>query len=449
MSDYNFTFDGGYARENERSDDVVEKLAKMAGGVALPGAWGLVQSLATTWTQPMSGPSWLRAVRCTLMSAGAVVAYRKERNPAATEERTDKVHRYIEAEGLAPISEIERIRSLAFVYLARREPYEDGKIAGTDYVVRRFRCGLRAIFYDERDVRDCEAGKWAPSYLLAKPSDTERSVAAVREAVWAAVGGDIDFGVRVSRYGEPSFSLSRLRDAGDYIDRPENGEAAMLGSLADRCLRFAARGLHRRILFYGPPGTGKTVLSRQLGQNVGNGRALRMDPVAVSRSGNARLFDMVALLRPAVVILDDLDRADGVDGLLNLVEESDVSPLLIASVNAVDRLDPALLRPGRFDEVVHVGPPGEQWRRAILGHYAERFDLDSTVDLDALAGQTDGFSPAELQELVKVCSVVGADVLDVEIGRLRQQAGFYGDGAVSRHLARRDGNPAVPTTASC
>lgn len=446
MSHSTFTFEGGYFREAEKTDDVVEQLAKMAGGVALPGAWGLVQSLATTWTQPMSGPPWLRALRCTLMSAGAVVAYRKERSPEAVEERSDKIKAYIDAKGLGTVKDIEQVRGLAFVYLNAHDPFEDSKIAGTEFVVRRFRCGLHAIFYDEREVRDCEAGKWQPVYMVAAERDAARVVDSVRDAVWAGVGGDIDFAATINRYGDATFSLSRLRPAGDYVDRPENGEAAVLATLADRCLRFAERGLRRRILFYGPPGTGKTVLSRKLGQLVSHGRALRMDPVAVSRSGNARLFEMVALLQPAVVILDDLDRADGVDGLLNLVEESDAAPLLIASVNAIDRLDPALLRPGRFDEAIYVGPPGVHWRRDILAHYAERFALDGSANLDHLADATDGFSPAELLELVKVCSVVGLDMLDVELDRLRRQASFYADGAVSRHLARRDGGNA-PTTA--
>lgn len=451
-SSHFFSFDyRGEGPTDFTADKVADTLVKMAGGAPLPGVLGLAQGVAATWTQPMSGPGWLRAARCSLMTAGALLAYRKEKNPKATEVRSDKAADYVKALGLTPADELDDIRGLAYSYLSRQTSYVDRKLPGADSrPVRVFSCGLHVIFYDERELEDCTSGRYAPSKLYRTPGDTSRVLEAVRNAAWASASGDIEFTCRSGRYGDVSYSVGPMSPSGDFVDRPANGEAAVLSELAVRCRKFNARGLRRRILFYGPPGTGKTTLARKLAVAVGDGRALRMDPTAVSRTSNRSMMTMIDLLQPTVVMLDDLDRAGGVDGMLSLIEETQSVPVIVASVNAIGQLDPALLRPGRFDEVVQVDPPGASWRYEIMKHYAEVFGLDPSVDIRAQSKDpTDGFSPAELKELIQVAAVVGPEVLEVELHRLRMQHALYSGDAVDSFLRnRRAGSvEAVPTKA--
>ena len=157
------------------------------------------------------------------------------------------------------------------------------------------------FFYSAELMNDSSKEGWGPAVLASKAGREAAAVEAVRSAVWEGCGGDIDFSITgENTWGDPMFVLSPLSPPGDFVDRPENGETAVLGQLADRCQRFNAKGLRRGLLFYGAPGCGKTTLARHLARQVGGGRALRLDPEAVSRCQSGRLIEMIRLLRPTV-----------------------------------------------------------------------------------------------------------------------------------------------------
>lgn len=413
----------------------IDALVSASGGAPLPGVFGLAQVLAETWTTKADGPRWLRFSRSALMSAGAILAYHKSKQPPETQSSRDRVQEWLDANHLVAPSELREIASLAYVYLKMTSTFKDEKVAGEDTVLRRFSCGIVALFYSKAGLQATEKDGYAPAGIFCVEGQEAAALSAVREAIWTGVGGDLDFSSTEGQWGEPIFSLSRLADPSDYVDRKENGEHAVLGQLADRCQRFTAAGLRRGLLFWGSPGTGKSSLARQLATAVGNGRALRLDPEAVTRASSRRLIEMVTLLQPSVVLLDDLDRANGVDGLLSMIEDGAGASVVIATVNAVDRLDPALLRPGRFDEVIEVPAPSAAWLRDIAAHYVERFG--AVVDLDALMPTVEGFTPAELRELLQVVAIVGADILPVEVERLSRQRALYSGDAVSCFLRDR------------
>src|SRR5690606_6307361 len=179
----------------------------------------------------------------------------------------------------------------------------------------------------------------------------------------------------------------------------------------------------RGVLLVGPPGTGKTLLARAVAGEAGvpffsiNGSEFIEMFVGVGASRVRDLFDEAKKVAPAIVFIDEIDavgrsRGAGLGGghdqreqtLNQLLSEMDGFSrndltIVIAATNRPDVLDPALLRPGRFDRRVVVDRPELAARKAILGVHTRDKPLSSDVDIDQLAADTPGFSGAELANL--------------------------------------------------
>jgi cell division protease FtsH len=179
----------------------------------------------------------------------------------------------------------------------------------------------------------------------------------------------------------------------------------------------------RGILLVGPPGTGKTLLARAVAGEAGvpffsiNGSEFIELFVGVGASRVRELFDEAKKVAPAIIFIDEIDavgrsRGAGLGGghdereqtLNQLLSEmdgfsrSDLT-IVLAATNRPDVLDPALLRPGRFDRRVVVDRPELDARLAILGVHTKNKPLGSDVDLEAVARNTPGFSGADLSNL--------------------------------------------------
>lgn len=190
----------------------------------------------------------------------------------------------------------------------------------------------------------------------------------------------------------------------------------------------------RGILLYGPPGTGKTMMAKAAAHYT--------DSVFVSTSGSQfiemyvgigaqRIRDLFQEARnlakrngknSAIIFIDEIDviggRRDGAqhreyDQTLNqLLTEMDgitsdrqIRLLVVAATNRKDMLDPALLRPGRFDRHIHVDLPDKKARRQILALHTKNKPLASSVDIDAIAEETFGFSGAQLESLANEAAI--------------------------------------------
>ncbi len=186
------------------------------------------------------------------------------------------------------------------------------------------------------------------------------------------------------------------------------------------------------VLLVGPPGTGKTLLARAVAGEAGvpffsiSGSDFVEMFVGVGASRVRDLFTQGKKNAPCLIFIDEIDavgrkRGAGLGGghdereqTLNqlLVEmdgfESNEGVILIAATNRPDVLDPALLRPGRFDRQVVVPTPDVQGRRRILEVHARRTPLAKDVDLDTLARGTPGFSGADLENLVNEAALQAA-----------------------------------------
>ena len=190
--------------------------------------------------------------------------------------------------------------------------------------------------------------------------------------------------------------------------------------------KFNAIGakIPKGVLLYGPPGTGKTLLAKAVAGEAGvafftiSGSDFVEMFVGVGASRVRDLFEQAKKNSPCIIFIDEIDavgrqRGAGVGGghdereqTLNqlLVEmdgfEANEGIIILAATNRPDILDPALLRPGRFDRQVTVGRPDVRGREAILGVHTRKKPLTAEVDLSIIAKQTPGFTGADLANLV-------------------------------------------------
>jgi cell division protease FtsH len=207
--------------------------------------------------------------------------------------------------------------------------------------------------------------------------------------------------------------------------------------------KFASLGarIPRGVLLVGPPGTGKTLLSRAVAGEAGvpffsiSGSEFVEMFVGVGASRVRDLFDQAKRNAPCIVFVDEIDavgrqRGAGLGGshdereqTLNqiLVEmdgfDSSTNVIVIAATNRPDVLDPALLRPGRFDRQVILDRPDIQGRRAILEVHARGKPLEEDVSIENLARQTPGFSGADLENLVNEAAILAARRNRKTVGR--------------------------------
>ncbi|MDJ0953403.1 MAG: ATP-dependent zinc metalloprotease FtsH [Acidimicrobiia bacterium] len=198
--------------------------------------------------------------------------------------------------------------------------------------------------------------------------------------------------------------------------------------------KFRAIGakIPKGVLLYGPPGTGKTLLARAVAGEAGvpffsiSGSDFVEMFVGVGASRVRDLFEQAKQSGPAIVFIDEIDavgrhRGAGLGGghdereqtlnqLLVELDGFDVNTgvIVIAATNRPDILDPALLRPGRFDRQVVVDRPDLKGREQILEVHAKGKPLDEDIDLEALARQTPGFTGADLANLINEAALLAA-----------------------------------------
>jgi len=219
--------------------------------------------------------------------------------------------------------------------------------------------------------------------------------------------------------------------------------------------KFLAMGakIPRGVLLYGPPGTGKTLLARAVAGEAGvpffsiSGSDFVEMFVGVGASRVRDLFEQAKASAPAIIFMDEIDavgrhRGAGMGGghdereqtLNQLLVEMDgfdtkTGVILIAATNRPDILDPALLRPGRFDRQIVVDRPDLVGRRAILGVHANGKPLSEDVNLDVLSRRTPGFTGADLANLLNEAALLTARTTQESIG-MRQM-----EEAIDRVLA--------------
>ena len=226
-------------------------------------------------------------------------------------------------------------------------------------------------------------------------------------------------------------SVSFIDVAGVTEAKEELQEVVEFLKYPEKFVALGAR-IPRGVLLVGPPGTGKTLLARAVAGEAGvpffsiSGSEFVEMFVGVGASRVRDLFDQAKRNAPCIIFVDEIDavgrqRGAGLGGshdereqTLNqiLVEmdgfETNTNIIVIAATNRPDILDPALLRPGRFDRQVVIDAPDFKGREAILEVHSKGKPMEKDVELDVLARRTPGFSGADLANLVNEAAIMAA-----------------------------------------
>jgi cell division protease FtsH len=214
-------------------------------------------------------------------------------------------------------------------------------------------------------------------------------------------------------------AVEELQEIKEFLENPKKFQA------------LGAR-IPKGVLLYGPPGTGKTLLARSVAGEAGvpffsiSGSDFVEMFVGVGASRVRDLFEQAKQASPCIIFMDEIDavgrhRGAGLGGghdereqtLNQLLVEMDGfemkdNIILIAATNRPDILDPALLRPGRFDRQIVVDRPDRNGRRRILEVHTKGKPLSADIDLDTLAAGTPGFTGADLANLVNEAALLAA-----------------------------------------
>ncbi len=235
----------------------------------------------------------------------------------------------------------------------------------------------------------------------------------------ARLASDSETPVRFSDVAGADEAVEELREVVEFLRDPERFQ--LLGAR-----------IPRGVLLCGPPGTGKTLLARAVAGEADvpfltiSGSDFVEMFVGVGASRVRDLFKQATSQAPAIVFVDEIDavgrhRGTGVGGghdereqtLNQLLVEMDgfdasTGVILVAATNRPDVLDPALLRPGRFDRQVVVDLPDVRGRAAILEVHARNKPIDPSVDLQVLARRTPGFTGADLSNVLNEAALLAA-----------------------------------------
>jgi cell division protease FtsH len=230
-------------------------------------------------------------------------------------------------------------------------------------------------------------------------------------------------------------AVEELHEIKEFLENPKKFQA------------LGAR-IPKGVLLYGPPGTGKTLLARAVAGEAGvpffsiSGSDFVEMFVGVGASRVRDLFEQAKQNSPCIIFMDEIDavgrhRGAGLGGghdereqtLNQLLVEMDGfemkdNIILIAATNRPDILDPALLRPGRFDRQIVVDRPDRNGRKKILEVHTRGKPLAREIDIDALAGQTPGFTGADLSNLVNEAALLAARNGKREITQIELEEGI-------------------------
>lgn len=280
--------------------------------------------------------------------------------------------------------------------------------------------------------------------------------------IWYRIMQQNSGGGKMSSFGKSkaklinkdSKKLITFKDVAGLVEEKEElGEIVDFLKNPKRFTEMGAR-IPKGVLLVGPPGTGKTYLSRAVAGEAGvpffimSGSDFVEMFVGVGASRVRDLFEAAKKNAPCIIFIDEIDavgrrRGAGLGGghdereqtLNQLLVEMDgfgtnEGVIVMAATNRQDILDPALLRPGRFDRMVYVGKPDIRAREAVLKVHSKGKKLAEDVDLRLIARRTPGFTPADLENLMNESALLAArngnariTMEDVNEASIKVQAG--------------------------
>lgn len=270
-------------------------------------------------------------------------------------------------------------------------------------------------------------------------------------------------GGKMSSFGKSKAKLINKEDGKNLVKfkdvaglEEEKGELEEIVDFLKNPKKFIDMGarIPKGVLLVGPPGTGKTYLSKAVAGEAGvpffimSGSDFVEMFVGVGASRVRDLFESAKKNAPCIIFIDEIDavgrkRGTGLGGghdereqtLNQLLVEMDgfgtnEGVIVMAATNRADILDPAILRPGRFDRTVYVGKPDVRARKAILEIHSRGKKLADDVNFEVIAKRTPGFTPADLENLMNESALLAArrsenaiSMEDIDEASIKVQAG--------------------------
>lgn len=276
----------------------------------------------------------------------------------------------------------------------------------------------------------------------------------------------MNFGKSRARVTEPDDREKTFDDVAGLVEEKEQlGEIVDFLADPQKYTRLGAR-IPKGVIMVGPPGTGKTLLAKAVAGEAGvpffsiSGSDFVEMFVGVGASRVRDLFEEAKKNAPCIVFIDEIDavarrRGSGLGGghdereqtLNQMLVEMDgfgvnEGIIVMAATNRVDILDPAILRPGRFDRRIHVGLPDVRGREDILKVHAKNKPMAEDVNLDEVARTTAGFAGADLENLLNEAAIAAARdnrayVVDEDIRKSFIKVGI-GSEKKSRIISEKD-----------
>ena len=328
------------------------------------------------------------------------------------------------------------------ITLNLHSPYEGKtKLTGDIADMEAFRNEMMPVIRDHTEDGTLQSYDFKPvdgpsAFDLVLPA---LIVGLVLIIIWAIFAGRANAGNPMANFGKartvlgvPDGKKVTFADvAGADEEKEELAEVVDFLRNPDKFTQIGARIPHG-LLLVGPPGTGKTLLARAVAGEAGvqflsiSGSDFVEMYVGVGASRVRDLFEQAKKIAPAIIFIDEIDavgrkRGSGLGGghdekeqtLNQLLVEMDgfsrtEGVIVLAATNRPDILDPALLRPGRFDRQIHVGRPDVKGREEILKVHAKGKKLDATVNLKTVARSTAGFTGADLSNLLNEAAIMAA-----------------------------------------
>lgn len=255
----------------------------------------------------------------------------------------------------------------AILKVLKKFPYETLKTSTEGTVIHLVKLDVGTVGW----VTNTKFSSFKVSAIYAETTNLESIREKIKQLLWNQFKGK-PLVLRRNNNVNRSFDEDRVVLEIDDTFMP------LPSKLADDYTRYLKRavegGVNRAVMLYGPPGTGKSTLARTLVNNL-EMRSFRIRIEDVGGIDNSTLSEAIEIFKPDAIILDDFDRAGGQEALLETLENfSQNVKLVIATVNHRDNLDEALLRPGRFDELILVKRMDDNVIKNVLGEHVEMFD---------------------------------------------------------------------------
>lgn len=376
----------------------------------------------------LSRSAWAGIALLAAIAVGSFFIF--DGGPARTELSFSELEDAIESGEIAQATILDRSHQVEGTFIEGDEPFIASFPAeATDELFEELRAAEPAI---ELDTDRQPTNVWVQ--LIAQFLPLLLIVGIFWFFISSAQGGRglFSFGKAKARKFDkdlPTVTFSDVAGAEEAIE--ELSEIRDFLSNPDRFKKLGAR-IPKGVLLYGPPGTGKTLLARAVAGEAGvpffsiSGSDFVEMFVGVGASRVRNLFDQAKESAPAIIFVDEIDavgrhRGAGLGGghdereqtLNQLLVEMDgfdvtTGVILIAATNRPDILDPALLRPGRFDRQIVVDHPDLEGRKAIVDVHAKGKPFESDVSSDVIARRTPGFTGADLANLLNESALLSA-----------------------------------------